>query len=260
MMVDKNIKNEPSMYQEPNNSTQKELYYRVELEKYFENSIGSNTEKLQNFCKYIPRQSLARFICKYELFKKILCVQGSIIECGVFLGGGLMSFAQLSAIFEPANNQRKIIGFDTFSGFVSISQEDKKGKSIFCKVGGLSADSFDDLKKSIKLYDINRFNSHINKVMLVKGDIKKTLPKYLKENPHTVVSLLYLDFDMFEPTKFVLKKLISRMPKGAIIVFDQLNSEKFVGETIAVLKIIGIKNLRIQRFSFDNFISYAVIE
>jgi len=53
------------------------------------------------------------FISKYELFKKIINIHGSIVECG-FIWGGQMTFALLSAILEPINWQRKIIGFDTF--------------------------------------------------------------------------------------------------------------------------------------------------
>jgi len=74
------------------------------------------------------------------------------------------------------------------------------------------------------------------------------------------VSLLYLDVDIYKPTKIAIEQLVPRMPKGAVIVFDQLNNEGFPGETIAILKTIGINNLRIQRFSFDSFISFAIIE
>lgn len=44
--------------------------------------------KLNNFEKFVPRQSLARFIARYELFKMIKNTKGSIIECGVHYGGG----------------------------------------------------------------------------------------------------------------------------------------------------------------------------
>ena len=245
--------------QEPNTTTEKEVQYRNELETYFKNSIGTNLEKLENFAKYVPRQSIATFLAKYEIFKKIINVQGSIIECGVYNGGGLMAFAQLSAIFEPVNNQRKIIGFDTFAGFTELSEEDKKGTSVYSKKGGFAADSYEDLKKSIELYDANRFISHYPRVVLVKGDAKETLPKYLNDNPQTIVSLLYLDFDVFEPTKIAIELLKPRMPKGAVIVFDELNADTFPGETLAVLKTIGVKDLRIQRFPFDSWISYVVL-
>lgn len=255
-------KKDPSRVQEPRTSTEGDIEYRIDLETYFESSIGSNVEKLQNFTKYVPRQILTRFISKYEIFKKVLNIQGSVIECGVYLGGGLMTFAQLSAILEPVNHQRKIIGFDTFSGFTDLSKEDEKGESAHARKGGFTADkrAYEDLKRCIELYDSNRFISHIPKVFLVKGDIRETLPKYLEDNPHTVVSLLYLDMDLFQPTRVAIEHLVPRMPKGAIVAFDELNANNWPGETLAVLETIGIKNLCIQRFPFESFISFAVIE
>lgn len=44
--------------------------------------------KLRNFEKYVRRQDLARFLARYELFKMIKDVKGSIIECGIHYGGG----------------------------------------------------------------------------------------------------------------------------------------------------------------------------
>ena len=254
------VKKELSRIQETKTTTPKEADYRLALAEYFEKGSDATIEKLQNFTKYVPRQSLTRFLSKYELFKKVLNVQGSIVECGVYLGGGLMTFAQLSAILEPVNHQRRIIGFDTFTGFAAVSPQDKKSTSEHLKAGGLAADSYADLQRCAELYDQNRFLSHIPKVQLVKGDLSKTAPQFLKDNPHTVVSLLYLDLDVYEPTKIALQTFVPRMPKGSIIVFDELNADTWPGETLAVLETLGIKNLRIERFPFDTYLSYAVLE
>jgi len=241
-------------------STKNEIDYYSNLKSYFEKSLGTTIDKLSNFSKYVPRQDLAIFLAKYEIFKKILNIQGSIIECGVFLGGGLMTFAQLSSILEPVNHQRRIIGFDTFSGFTSMSKQDAHSTSKLAKKGGLNTNSFSDLEKSISLYDSNRFLNHIPKIELVKGDISKTMPLFLKKNPHTIVSLLYLDADVYKPTKTALKNIVPRMPKGAVIAFDELNTDLFVGETLAALDTIGINNIRVERFSFEPSISYAVLD
>lgn len=262
MPRNRDIREEVARIHEPGKSTDAEVNYRIALEAYFQSSVGSYVEKLQNFSKYVPRQNLTNFISKYEIFKQVLTVQGSVIECGVYLGGGLMTFAQLSAILEPVNLQRKIIGFDTFSGFPSLAPEDGQGKSSHAKVGGfsVSGDVHADLLECIELYDSNRFIRHLPKVSLVKGDIKETMPRFLEENPHTVVSLLYLDLDVFEPTKVAIEHLVPRMSKGAIIAFDELNSERWPGETLAVLETLGIRSLRIQRPSFDSLMSFCVLE
>ena len=251
---------DPSRFLEPSRTTTNEIQFRVSLEDYFSNSMGSNVEKLQNFTKYVPTQDLRKFLCRYELFRKVLHVHGSIVECGVLYGGGLMAWAQLSEIFEPLNHLRNIIGFDTFAGFVSVSEMDNTGTAFQGKKGGLAIDTYDDLLKSITLYNKNRFLNHIEKVKLVKGDVAESLPKFLEANQHLVVSLLYLDFDIYEPTVVALKHLMPRIPKGGIIAFDELNHEVWPGETIAVMQEIGINNLRIERLPFGSTMSYAVIE
>lgn len=250
---------DPDRLAEPGWSTQAEIEYRINLESYFQERPTTCVEKLQNFAKYVPRQTLSQFLARYELFKMVLYVHGSLVECGVMAGGGLMTFAQLSSILEPVNYQRQIIGFDTFSGFPSLSEKDAKGRSVNAIQGGLAVDAYDDLKRSIELFDSNRYLGHIPKVALVKGDVKDTVPQYLDDHPHTVVSLLYLDLDLYEPTRVALEFFVPRMPKGAIIAFDELNHELWPGETLAVINAMGLNNLRLQRFTFVPGICYAIL-
>jgi hypothetical protein len=241
------------------NQNQQDLDVFALTSQYFENGQDSTIQKIENFAKYVPRQTLAKFLVRYEIFKRILPVNGSIVEAGVLRGGGLFTWAKLSAIFEPVNHTRKIIGFDTFAGFPSVHEKDQLGDSSHLRVGGLEADSYDDILNGIRLYDLNRPVGHIPKIELVKGDIAVTMPQYVRDNPHLVVSLLYLDVDLYEPTKVALQTVLERMPKGSIIVFDELNAKMFPGETSAVHDVIGIKNLRIERFPTDSYVSYAVL-
>jgi len=248
------------MSREIKNQSPQDLVFFECTEQYFEQGPDSTLDKIENFAKYVPRQTLAKFLARYEIFSKILHVNGSIVECGVLRGGGLFTFAKLSAIFEPVNHTRKIIGFDTFEGFPAIHEHDKQAESSHLAVGGLRADSYDDIIKGIELYDMNRPVGHISKIELVKGDMTQTMPTYLEQNPHLVVSLLYLDVDLYEPTKVAIQLLRERIPKGGIIAFDELNAKMFTGETLAVHHSMGLNTLRIQRFPFDSFVSYAVME
>src|SRR5690349_16352381 len=116
---------DPSRFRSSARNTGEELTYRQSMEQYIQNDCGSYVEKMENFSKYISRQNTARYLALYEIYKKVINIQGSIVECGVNWGGGLMWFAQLSATLEPVNFQRKIHGFDTFEGFVSISEQDQ---------------------------------------------------------------------------------------------------------------------------------------
>ena len=73
------------------------------LKAAFEKNPEPWEKKLEGFPKYIRRQNLTRLLAQYELFKRVLPVKGSIVECGVFRGAGLMSWANFSAILEPNN-------------------------------------------------------------------------------------------------------------------------------------------------------------
>ena len=238
----------------------KDFTFYNELEQYFIDSEDTIIDKLGNFPKYVTRQTLTNFLVKYEIFKKILDVPGSIIECGVSFGGGLMTFAQLSAIFEHVNYERRIIGFDTFSGFPSLSPIDKKSISKEAKKGGYSIKSFEDIQKCIEIYDSNRFLNHFPKVEIIKGDAIKTIPKYIKNNPSLVVSLLYLDFLLYEPTKIAIEKFVPKMPKGSLLVFNLIGEKNWPGPTKALLDNLNIKKLKFKKFSFDTYVHYAVIE
>lgn len=227
----------------------------------FDADPASTIEKIEAFPKFVSRQAMAKFITKYEIFKQILEVNGSIVECGVLHGGGTLAWAKMSSIFEPANHLRKVIGFDTFGGFPSVTAEDTRTGSFHeLRQGGLTGSPCDNVLKAIQVYDINRPINHIPKVELVQGDIATSGEAYLKANPHLVVALLYLDFDLYEPTKKAIELFAPRMPKGAIIAFDELNAKIFPGETSAVDETLGLRNLRIRRFTFDSYVSYAVME
>ncbi len=243
----------------PGHQTTADERYFSELEGYFGRSVGSTVDKLKNFSKFVPRPDLNRFLVKNAIFQEVLHVHGHIVECGVFLGGGLFTWAQLSAIYEPVNHIRRVVGFDTFEGFASVSEKDLAGAGI-AKPGMYEAPALEDLREASRLYDLARPLGHIPRIELVPGDATKTVPQYVADNPHLVVALLYLDFDVYEPTKLAIETFLPRMPKGAVIAFDELNQKSWPGETLAVLDSVGLRNLRLRRFPHQPQISYAVLE
>lgn len=229
------------------------------LEEVFNKCSDSLEVKLDNFPKYIRRQKLTRLLSLYEIFKEILPVKGSIVECGVYKGFGLMAWANMSAVLEPANLTRRIYGFDTFVGFPSVGEKDKND-IMQPEEGQLNSSSYDELNELIGIYDSNRFLGHVNKVQLIKGDVTKTIPAFIEKNKHLVISLLFLDMDLYEPTRMAIEHFFPRMPKGAIIAFDELDNPIWPGETLALMKSIGIGKLKLRRFEWDPYISYAIIE
>jgi hypothetical protein len=245
---------------DPRTQTAADAQFAEALGHYFSGSAGTAVDRLRNFTKYIPRQNLSHFIARNELFRRIIDVHGVIIECGVYLGNGVLTWAQLSAIYEPYNHVRRVVGFDTFQGFPGLSDKDGDTGLKYAVAGGLATHAKADIEAATKLYDLNRPLGHIPRVELVEGDACATIPKYLADNQHLVVALLYLDFDLYEPTKVALEVFVPRMPRGSIIAFDELCQKQWPGETAAVHEILGISRLRIQRFPFTPQLSFAVLD
>ena len=228
------------------------------IERIFTTCPDSVETKLENFPKYVRRQHLKRFLALYEIFKLALPVKGSVVECGVFKGFGVMSWAKLSAMLEPENLTRRIYGFDTFAGFPSVSDKDANPVAA-PHDGALFADSYEELQSLIAQYDQDRFLGHVDKVHLIKGNVVETVPAFLEANPHLVVSLLFLDLDLYEPTQVALRHFLPRMPRGAVLAFDELDNPMWPGETLALLEELGFR-IRLRRLEWDPYIAYAVLD
>jgi hypothetical protein len=240
--------------------TDQERMVGPEIEKIFNASPDPLEVRIENFPKYVRRQHLTRLLALYEIFKRISAVKGSIVECGVNRGYGLMAWAKLSAILEPVNLTRRIYGFDSFAGFPAVSEKDRTGPGWqTAEPGGLHADSYAELLELISLYDKDRFLGHIPKVELIRGDAVETIPRFVNDHPHLVISLLFMDFDLYEPTRAALQAFVPRMPKGAILAFDELDNPIWPGETLALLDTLGIGKLKLERVEFDPYIAFARI-
>ncbi len=205
---------------------------------------------------YSERQSITSSLTRIDLFRKVLNKQGSIVECGVHKGNSLFLYHHLSSILEPYNFNRKIIGFDTFEGFRSITTKDNEN----LKTSDFSDTSYDELMKWSSLQGKNKAVNHIDKIELIKGDAIKTIPEYVANNPHLIIALLYLDFDIYEPTKMALEYLLPLVPKGGIVGLDEINCKKWQGETIAFKECVPLKTAKLKKFSYDPWVSYYEVE
>lgn len=242
---------------EQRHSQQDKYSYQL-TEECFELSPLRTFDKLEAFPRFITKRSMSRFLVKYEIYKKILDINGVIVECGVFNGAGLFTWAQLANIFEPTNYNRKIIGFDTFEGFPGTNKMDNS-EIHEPKIGDLRGEDLECLNNSVEKYNNERHLSHIPNIDLVKGDFINTSIEYLEKNKHLIISLLYLDFDLYEPTKKALEVFRPRMGKGSIICFDELNCANYPGETLALLEQLDIEKYQINRSPIDPWISYIIL-
>lgn len=254
---------EPTLCHDLENQTKQNIKTLFDYEEFFEKSFGSTLSKLLAFPKFTTRQMMSKLLARYEIFKKILNIHGSIVEVGVNAGNGTFSYAHFSAILEPYNHTRRIIGFDTFEGFTAPTQKDLIGKRIeHMREGAFnSAGYFENMLEAAKLFDENRPLGHIPKIELVKGPVKNTLKTYLDEHPELIVAMLGLDVGLEEATTPVLEMLYDRIPKGGIVTFDTIGVRGYPGQNIGLYEFFkGFSNLGIERLPFEPARTYFVKE
>ena len=239
------------------NSSNKEHCIRKNFYDLFKDSPILENELLSNLGLYTSRQTLSRILFMHEIYKKIINTHGVIMEFGVRWGQNLALFENFRGMYEPFNYNRKIIGFDTFNGFPSVSCVDKNLKKGDY---GVSENYEEHLAKVLAYHESESPISHIKKYELIKGDATETLKEYLKNNPHTIIALAYFDFDIYEPTKECLELIRDHITKGTILGFDELNVSDFPGETVALKEVLGLSSYRIQRLPISSLQSYIEID
>jgi len=203
--------------------------------------------------------SLSRLLFFKSLYKKILKLQGVIMEFGVYWGRDLALLQNLRSIYEPFNFTRKIIGFDTFEGLKGCLKEidGTQGKDGDFKVPENYEFYLDHI---LQYHEKEAPLSHIKKYEIIKGDVRETLPIYLEEHQETIIALAYFDMDIYAPTKKCLENIKPYLQKGSIIAFDELNYDRFPGETLAVKEILGLNHIKLQRIEHEPVPCYVVIE
>ena len=203
-----------------------------------------------NFYLSCDSSRIAKILAHYELFKMINHLPGVIVECGVFKGSSLARFSMFRDLFSNSLS-KKIIGFDAFGKFPETKfQNDKKYRRKFITSSGEEGISKMQLMQVLKNKKTER------NVELIKGDITKTVPKYLKDHPELKISLLNLDTDIYEPSVTILENLFPRIVKGGILILDDYGS--FPGETKAVDDYFKHKDIEIKKFSFTTTPCYII--
>ncbi len=204
----------------------------------------------------LKRQSLSRIIYYNTLYQKIIDVPGVICEFGVQWGATLVQLINLRGMYEPFNFSRKIIGFDTFEGFPSVDQKDGGFSSVgdYATPAGYE-ETLDDI---LSIHESFSPVPHVKKFELVKGDACATVPTWLEQNPHAIVSMAIFDMDVYKPTKDVLQSILPRLTKGSLLVFDELNCQHFPGETAAVHEVLGLNNISLKRSPHQPYCAWAV--
>jgi len=209
---------------------------------------------------------VARVLWYNEVYRLALNVPGRMLEFGSHWGSSLNIFMLLKMIYEPWNVSRPIVSFSLFSqGFSGVDAQDirpsaKGSRQALPGDFSTSENWKEKLEQILKMHATPTPIDMERNFQIVEGDVCHTFPDWLKENPEALVSHAHFDLDVYRPTREVLQQIIPRMPKGAVMIFDELNCPLFPGETLAVHEVLGINNLSLRKSVFRPYSAYCIVE
>ncbi len=240
--------------------TESDLNNRKNLVSLFKNTPIPDNEILSNLGLYHSRQSLSRILFMNEMYKRIIDVNGSVVEFGTRWGQNLALFEMFRGIYEPYNYTRKILAFDTFEGFPSVHEKDGKMSNVVEGAYGVTEKYEDYLTDVLNVHKSANPISHIQNIELIKGNAITTFKKYVEDHPELIIAFAYFDFDIYEPTVECLRAAKDCFTPGSVIGFDELNHPNWPGETVALREVFGTTKYKIIRSPYATYSSYLIFE
>lgn len=203
------------------------------------------------FYWFADRRRFGKFCAHYELYKKILEIPGDILELGVYKAASLVRLAVFRDLLETSHS-RKIVGFDAFGDFPTDGLSLPTDRSFvpeFESEGGAGLDVRE-------VEAIFRDKDCDDNVLLIKGNVRETLPAFLEEQPQTRIALLHLDMDVYEPTHMAIELLWDRIVPGGLLVVDDYNAVE--GATRAVDEFLARSGRQMAKLPISHVPAFIV--
>jgi hypothetical protein len=188
---------------------------------------------------------------------------GDIFEFGVYKGHSLISIAIL---LKKLGSDKKVYGFDTFSGFPSKYSEQDRFMN-FEKYNGTHFDEdlvnnailAKNIKKAISGNDVNISNIStslnfsdvqleelekkieylgLDNIELIKGEFKDTVDGFFNDYKGEVFAA-NVDCDLYDGYVDCLPQLCERLVKNGYIHLDEYYSLKFPGPRLACIDFLS---------------------
>jgi Macrocin-O-methyltransferase (TylF) len=233
------------------NSSQDQLQARTTLEALYKNTPLPADQLTCNFGLYMRASVLVKYLVINDLYTRIIDLPGAILEFGCWWGQNLVLFENLRAIYEPFNKGRKVIGFDTFTGYTGFTEKDRVGEIFSEGNYAVAADHKEYLAHLLSVHEACNVLGHLrNRHALVQGDVTNTVPAYFAKHPETVVALAYFDMGLYQPTLACLQAIKPHLISGSVILLDEFNWSESPGEAIAFKEVFGTAGYKIQKSRF----------
>jgi hypothetical protein len=232
---------------------------RNRMRELYESTPLPIDELVTNFPLYTRASVMAKVLYLDELYRHILMVPGVIMEFGTWWGANLALFESLRAIHEPYNFTRRIVGFDTFEGYQSISDVDGSHDLVREQAYSVSGGYLDHLEQVLECHRRENPMDQTPRFDLVAGDAGETIGPWLEGHPETIVSLAYFDMQLYEPTKRCLEAIRPHLTRGSVLAMDELNAPEFPGETVAFREVFGLDRFELRRSAYLPDRTYLIV-
>ncbi|ARO86361.1 dTDP-6-deoxy-L-hexose 3-O-methyltransferase [Nitrosospira lacus] len=235
-------------YQIETTASREQLSFRERLQEMFGSSPLSLEDRLFNIGMFTRSSVLVKFLVMSEIYQRILHVPGCLVEFGTWWGQNLILLENLRAIHEPFNKQRTIIGFDTFSGYTPISNQDKKSDVWKENSYRTGTNYIQYLRDLLEIHEGCNVLGHVRgRHKLIEGNVEITAPEYFNEHPEAIVAFAYFDMALYMPTKAALEAIKPHLVSGSILLLDELTWEESPGEAIAFKEVFSRDEVRIEK-------------
>lgn len=204
----------------------------------------------------------------YEYIRQNPDVEGDIFEFGVYKGCSLIAAA---LILKEIKSNKKVYGFDSFSGFPSYSKYDDLNSFYTYKGKNFSEDFINEYEKFLEIKSIQtgennfdpisiatsgEFNQtseeliqkkidyfELDNIILIKGDFKETVPHFF-ENNNVKISSANIDCDLYDGYKTVLPYVYDHLSVSGFVHLDEYYSFKYPGAKIACDEFFAERNIK----------------
>jgi hypothetical protein len=214
-----------------------QLRARLDLMRLFEKTPLPTADLLFNLGLYCRSGLLVKFLVMADLYKRVLNVPGMFVELGCWYGQNLALLQNLQAIYEPMNRTRKMVAFDTFTGYPERPGFYSTGKKYKAHLAKLL-----DAQRRCNVY------GHIDPGHeLIEGDVVETVPRYFDQHDEAIVALAYVDIGGYEETVTSLEAIIPHLVPGSIVLFDELTLDGGKGEARAFRELFKQRGYRLEK-------------
>jgi O-methyltransferase len=149
-----------------------------------------------------------------------LGIPGAIVECGVWRGGSMMAAAL--TLLDLGRTDRELYLFDTFEGMPAPTDKDVRwtgepAERLLASEAGKDAEllwaraGLDEVRQAMATVPYPSAKVHF-----VRGKVEETLPESAPET----ISVLRLDTDWYESSRYEMVHLYPRLSPGGVLILD----------------------------------------